>query len=139
VAKKKKTYSTGLFVLVLIFVSGVLVRASDANASRRYYERGRPHRGFYELSLRTEQTSLNPYADVELQVVFERPDGSNVTVDGFYDGGGVFKARAYCDTVGKWRWTSSSNVFDLSSESGAFEVKKTGGSSPTTTAGGSCT
>ena len=122
-AKKKKTYSTGLFVLVLIFVSGVLVRASDANASRRYYERGRPHRGFYELSLRTEQTSLNPYADVELQVVFERPDGSNVTVDGFYDGGGVFKARAYCDTVGKWRWTSSSNVFDLSSESGAFEVE----------------
>jgi hypothetical protein len=82
-----------------------------------------PHRSFYELSLETDQTSLNPYTDVELEVIFERPDGSQVTVDGFYDGGGVFKARAYCDAVGRWRWKSSSNVFDLSSESGAFQVE----------------
>ncbi len=82
-----------------------------------------PHRGFYELSLETDQTFVNPYTDVEVQVVFERPDGSKVSVDAFFDGGGIFKARAYCDTVGKWRWESSSNVFDLSSESGHFEVE----------------
>ncbi len=82
-----------------------------------------PHRGFYELSLETNEKALNPYTDIEVEVVFERPDGSKVSVDGFYDGPGVFKARAYCDTVGKWRWESSSNVFDLSNESGAFEVK----------------
>jgi len=82
-----------------------------------------PHRGFYELSLETSQRALNPYTDVEVQVVFERPDGSKVSVDGFHDGRGIFKARAYCDAVGQWRWKSSSNVYDLSSESGEFEVK----------------
>jgi hypothetical protein len=81
------------------------------------------HRGFYEFSLKTSQTPLNPYTDVKLQIVFERPNGSKVSVDGFYDGGGTFKARAYCDTVGKWRWKSSSNVGDLSGKSGAFEVR----------------
>jgi hypothetical protein len=75
------------------------------------------------LSLKTTQTALNPYSDVEVQIVFERPDGSQVAADAFYDGDATFKARAYCDTVGKWRWKSSSNAFDLSNESGGFEVR----------------
>ncbi|MHC4542069.1 MAG: DUF5060 domain-containing protein, partial [Planctomycetota bacterium] len=82
-----------------------------------------PHRGYFELSLETSAGIANPFADVEFKVVFERPDGSKVPADGFYDGDGIFKARAYCDTVGRWGWKSSSNVFDLSSESGQFDVK----------------
>ncbi|MHC4352692.1 MAG: apiosidase-like domain-containing protein [Planctomycetota bacterium] len=108
-------------VYSLIFLASVvsLWLGDECFAGQTAY----PHRGFYELSLKTGQTSLNPYTDVELQVTFKRPDGSQVTVDGFYDGGGIFKARAYCDAVGKWRWTSSSNLFDISSKSGQFEVE----------------
>ncbi len=49
-----------------------------------------PHRGFSEVSLETSGKSVNPYMDVKLEVVFERPDGSKVTVDGFYDGERIF-------------------------------------------------
>lgn len=82
-----------------------------------------PHRGFSEVSLETSGKSVNPYMDVKLEVVFERPDGSKVTVDGFYDGERIFKARAYCDMLGRWRWRSSSNIKDLDKKSGTFEVK----------------
>jgi hypothetical protein len=82
-----------------------------------------PHRGYYELSLETSARIANPFTNMEFKVVFERPDGSKVPVDGFYDGDGVFKARAYCDTVGRWRWRSSSNIEDLDARNGEFEVK----------------
>ncbi|MHC4073699.1 MAG: DUF5060 domain-containing protein [Planctomycetota bacterium] len=109
----------GIHVLsFFMFVIALLSSRACCAAAKTY-----PHRGFYELSLETNEKALNPYTDIEVEVVFERPDGSKVSVDGFYDGPGIFKARAYCDTVGKWRWESSSNVFDLSSESGAFEVE----------------
>ncbi len=82
-----------------------------------------PHRGFSEVSLETGGKSVNPYTDVMFEVVFERPDGSKVAADGFYDGEGIFKARAYCDMMGRWRWRSSSNIKYLDKKSGVFEVK----------------
>jgi hypothetical protein len=82
-----------------------------------------PHRGFSEISARTAEEIDNPYFDVKFQVVFERPDGSEVLVDGFYDGGKTFRARAYCDTIGIWRWRSSANISDLDKRSGTFEVR----------------
>ena len=82
-----------------------------------------PHRGFFEMSLETGGLNLNPYTEVVFEVVFKRPDGSKVNVDGFYDGNGIFKARAYCDMIGRWRWNSSSNIKDLNEKSGEFEVK----------------
>ena len=82
-----------------------------------------PHRGFSEVSLETGGKSVNPYTDVIFEVVFERPDGSKVVAGGFYDGEEIFKARAYCDMIGRWRWRSSSNIEDLDKKSGAFEVK----------------
>ena len=82
-----------------------------------------PHHGYFELSLKTAAKSAHPYTDVEFKIAFFRPDGSNVSVDGFYDGEGIFKARAYCDTIGKWRWKSSSNIKDLDGKSGEFGVE----------------
>jgi|GEM_PF-158222 len=82
-----------------------------------------PHRGYSELSLKTAAKRANPYTDVEFTVTFSRPDGSSVSVDGFYDGEGTFKARAYCDTIGQWRWKSSSNIRDLDDKRGEFGVE----------------
>ena len=81
------------------------------------------HRGFSEVSLKTGGRLINPYMDVKFEVVFERPDLSKVVVDGFYDGDNTFKARAYCNAIGRWRWRSSSNIEDLDRKSGAFEVR----------------
>lgn len=82
-----------------------------------------PHRGFFEVSLETGDMNINPYTDVIFKVTFERPNGSKVTVDGFYDGRRIFKARAYCNVIGTWKWCSSSNIEDLDEKSGVFEVK----------------
>ncbi|MBN2314023.1 MAG: DUF4038 domain-containing protein [Sedimentisphaerales bacterium] len=82
-----------------------------------------PHRGYYELSLQTATRDVNPYTDARFKVAFIRPDGSIVLADGFYDGDETFKARAYCDTIGQWRWRSSSNISDLNGKSGVFEVQ----------------
>jgi hypothetical protein len=79
------------------------------------------HRGVYEIALTAPSNTGNPYFDVDLRVLFTRPDGRQATGDGFYDGD-LFKARVYCDTTGLWRWHSEANVPDLDGRSGSFEV-----------------
>jgi uncharacterized protein DUF4038/uncharacterized protein DUF5060 len=91
-----------------------------------------PHRGVYELALRASPPEVDPYLEVDFNVTFTRPDDSQVTVDGFYDGGisgadGVFfKARAYCDTIGRWSWRSVSTHPPLDGHSGTFDVTTSG-------------
>lgn len=81
-----------------------------------------PHRGVYEILVEAAGELGRPHFDPQLTVTFTRPDGSKVEVDGFYDGGDVFKARAYCDTLGEWSWNSSAKIGGLHNRSGTFEV-----------------
>lgn len=81
-----------------------------------------PHRGVYEVALVAPLGERNPYLDVDFRVLFTRPDETQVTVDGFYDGGETFRARAYGDTLGRWQWRSISNVTELDGRSGTFAV-----------------
>lgn len=81
-----------------------------------------PQYGVYELALQGPLAGLNPYLDVDFRVLFVRPDQTQVTVDGFYDGDGTFRARAYADMLGRWRWHSISNIAELDGHAGQFEV-----------------
>jgi len=82
-----------------------------------------PHRGVYEVTLRASALQQsNPWFDNDLRVTFTRPDGSQVTAPGFFDGGNVFKARAYCDAVGTWHWRSMSSLAGLDGKTGSFRV-----------------
>ncbi|MEM9056068.1 MAG: DUF5060 domain-containing protein [Pseudomonadota bacterium] len=56
----------------------------------------------------------NPFLDYRLQVTFERPDGSVLTVPGFFDGdgngsgeGNVWRVRIAPDQAGTWQYTAS--------------------------------
>jgi hypothetical protein len=80
------------------------------------------HWGVYEIGLNASPVEQNPYYDIDLKVTFTRPDGSEVTVDGFYDGGISYRARAYCDTEGEWQWQSASNNPGLDKRRGTFTV-----------------
>jgi hypothetical protein len=80
------------------------------------------HRGVYEVALTSDNEIHDPYLGSKLTVTFTRPDGSLVTVDGFYDGGRTFKARAYCDAPGQWSWKSASDQAGLDGKSGSFQV-----------------
>lgn len=79
--------------------------------------------GVYELSFHTAEKLKDPFYDLELKVIFTLPGGSKVTVDGFNDGGSLFKARAYCKETGTWNWESLSNDPAMNGLSGSFEVE----------------
>ena len=83
---------------------------------------GSPHHGVFEIELTASPNCADPYFEVELRVIFTRPDDSEVEVDGFYDGGRVFRARAYCDAVGIWGWSAVSDDPELHGQSGSFVV-----------------
>lgn len=78
--------------------------------------------GTHEVELHARGAFGNPYLDIDCRVTWERPDGSTVSVDAFYDGANTFKARAYCNAVGTWRWRSTSSLADLDGLSGSFPV-----------------
>lgn len=79
-------------------------------------------RGVHEITITRAALSGSPYFENRLTVAFRRPDGSLVSVDAFYDGEGLWRARAYCDQVGSWQWQSRSRVARLQDASGGFEV-----------------
>jgi hypothetical protein len=78
--------------------------------------------GIYELDFHTSDKKKDPFYELELKVIFTLPSGVEVTVDGFNDGGALFKARAYGKEVGKWTWRSRSNDTDMDGHSGSFEI-----------------
>ncbi|MGW1344615.1 DUF5060 domain-containing protein [Kribbella sp. NPDC002412] len=62
----------------------------------------------------------NPFADVVLRVSY-RYRNRVVTVDGFYDGDGVYRARFSPDRVGRWDYVTSSSAPELDGHRGSFE------------------
>jgi hypothetical protein len=62
----------------------------------------------------------NPFLDVELRVAYKFRNRV-VTVDGFYDGDGVYRARFMPDRVGRWEYVTSSSAPELDGHRGSFE------------------
>ncbi len=62
----------------------------------------------FELSLPGPESG-NPFSDVSLEAQFTHT-GRSVRVDGFYDGGGVYKIRFMPDAEGDWSFLTTSNV-----------------------------
>ncbi|MBI1388198.1 MAG: DUF5060 domain-containing protein [bacterium] len=83
-----------------------------------------PQYGVFEITLNAAPGERNPFFDVELQVRFTRPDQTVAVTDGFYDGGEAFKARAYCNQTGEWKWRTVSNLDALNGRSGSFKVAR---------------
>lgn len=79
-------------------------------------------RGIYEVFLTTKKAPIQPYKPGLVQVTFTKPDKTEVNVDAFYDGGSVFRARAYCSHPGEWTWRCSSEDTCLMGKFGKFKV-----------------
>ncbi|MGO8756786.1 MAG: DUF5060 domain-containing protein [Terracidiphilus sp.] len=62
----------------------------------------------------------NPFLEVSLSATFRRMNRA-LTVEGFYDGGGVYRVRFMPDEVGDWSWTTASNAPVLNGKTGAFQ------------------
>src|SRR5215472_14707994 len=81
--------------------------------------------GVYEISL-SGPAGGNPYTDVRLGAAF-RYRNRTVEVDGFYDGGGVYKIRFMPDEVGTWSYVTKSSVAVLEGKAGSFEATAASG------------
>ena len=82
--------------------------------------------GRWEHAWRGPSAGLNPFVDVELIVVLKPAGaaaGAPVTVRGFYDGGGQYRARVMPPTAGGWIFATKSNVAELDGQRGAFTVR----------------
>lgn len=74
----------------------------------------------YEIRLEGPSEG-NPFIDVELTATFM--DGfREIVVDGFYDGGGIYRIRFSPDTTGLWQYVTRSNVWELTDKQGSFMV-----------------
>ena len=119
-AKRETTLRAGCFVIAVLCISPNVVPAFGAHVASG--DMPAEHRGVYEVRLTPEQLPGNPFFEDRATVTFVRPGGSEVAVDAFYDGQGVWKARAYCDRIGRWRWQSASSTKTLDDVRGQFQV-----------------
>lgn len=68
----------------------------------------------------------NPFLDVWVKAIF-RKGGREMTIDGFYDGDGVYKVRFMPDSVGAWIYSTDSNAAALKGKTGSLEVTPAAG------------
>lgn len=74
---------------------------------------------YFEHELRHSSAS-NPFIDVSLKTTFTHAE-HQVTVNGFYDGDGIFKIRFMPTNEGLWKFVTRSNVTELDGHHGEFE------------------
>src|SRR5688572_19687218 len=67
-------------------------------------------------------TSSGPASlETEMKVELTSPSGRQVVVDGFWDGGNIWRARFMADEPGKWRYATRSADSGLGGKSGEFD------------------
>ena len=77
----------------------------------------------FEESFQVLRSFENPFAEVELKADFIS-DGICCSVDGFYDGGGVWRIRFSPMQEGAWRYETHANISELDGLTGGFECTK---------------
>jgi len=76
--------------------------------------------GLFEASL-TGPADGNPFVDVRFTAAFTHGERS-IEVNGFYDGGGIYRVRFMPDATGEWRFVTHSNRWALTGQQGSFQV-----------------
>ncbi len=81
--------------------------------------------GIYEFTLRSQQLTANNYVlGPSVNVTFQGTSGAALgtalTVQGFWEGGDLYRVRFAPHKLGDWSWQSSSSDAGLNNKSGAF-------------------
>ena len=75
--------------------------------------------GEYEIALTMAKKYSNPYTSVTLSVTFRGPT-KTIVMNGFWDGGNLYKIRMMPTEPGEWTWKTESNDADLDGKTGSF-------------------
>ena len=105
----------GLLVVFLLVATAVFFDVPPASAS--YVPR--------DISLTTTNPHTNPYLDVWVKAVFAGPS-KIITLDGFWDGGNVWKIRFAPTEPGLWSYTTQSNDPQLNGKNGQITALNSG-------------
>lgn len=62
----------------------------------------------WETALHARSVPGNPFTGLTVQAQFVSPSGRRYAVEGFYDGGDVWRIRFMPDELGIWRWSARS-------------------------------
>ena len=73
-----------------------------------------------EFSFESSERYDNPFQDVDLSATFTGPDGTTLTIPGFYNGGNTWIVRFSPTKTGEWTYTSSSNDAQLNHKTGTL-------------------
>ena len=73
----------------------------------------------HELVFLSSTSRQNPYTDISLRATFESPTRT-MRIDGFWDGGALYKVRVPPTEPGLWSWHVSSNDPSLHGKAGTF-------------------
>jgi hypothetical protein len=87
----------------------------------------------HELAFTSDRDRDDPFWDVDLAVELTAPSGRSFAVDGFWDGGQIWRARVRPDEIGEWRWRSVASDRDdagLHGRSGTFSCVAYEGPNP---------
>ena len=87
----------------------------------------------FEMKLISRMDYDNPLWDVTVRVHFTSPSGKRHTVEAFWDGGRIWRARFSPDETGEWRWESESSEPDdsgLHAQRGSFRCVPYEGDNP---------
>lgn len=95
-------------------------RASAAPAStvNKRVTLGQP----YDVVLSASDSLPNPVRDVDLTAVLEGPNGQEVILPGFWDGGRTFRVRFTPTAPGTWTWLTVSSDPSLDAQSGVVDA-----------------
>lgn len=83
----------------------------------------------FQGPLTDEQATPNPFTDYRLDLVLTKPDGSTITVPGYYaadgdaaetsaDSGSVWRAHFVPDQIGSWSWVAEFTTGPLAASDG---------------------
>lgn len=77
--------------------------------------------GMYQVALKSRKKYSNPFTDVTLKARF-RCNGTELAVNGFYDGKDTWRVRLMPTVVGQWSYITESNDPELNGNKGSFHA-----------------
>ena len=93
-----------LRVITVMLTLIALIPATTACRTREAAIRQVPKWAKFEQSFASSTDYGNPLQEAEMFVMFRSPNGEELLVPGFWDGGGAWKVRFRPDEPGVWKW-----------------------------------
>ncbi|MFY9271153.1 MAG: DUF5060 domain-containing protein [Candidatus Manganitrophaceae bacterium] len=109
---KIKSWSWGLFFQALVILAGVLLFNALENAAPTWQP----------VEITFTATGTPDWKTFPLSVTFTHTDGTKITLEGFWDGGNVWRVRFAPIKDGRWSWASVSSNTGLNGKSGFVDV-----------------